>query len=243
MPPIFSQKNIKLFVGISTFVFSAFVNAQSSNADILTEKMIDDISQMAKERTAKLVPPNSKIDVKVGTLDSRFKLTSCQKMEPYFLPASPNWGRMRIGIKCLEGEKKWNVSVPLTVDVTTNVLATTSQLPVGTVIDSSHLKEQEANLSTFSVPPMIKKEDAIGRTLARPLAADTVLHIHDFKMKQFYAAGDTVKVVATVNNLQVTISGVAITPGVEGQVARVKTDTGKVLQGKPIGDRLVEVNF
>jgi flagella basal body P-ring formation protein FlgA len=37
--------------------------------------------------------------------------------------------------------------------------------------------------------------------------------------------------------------GVAITPGIEGQSARIRTESGRTITGKPVGQRLAEVQL
>ncbi len=216
---------------------------QFSHQEILTEPLKAQIIEMANQRALNSVPKNSKIEIKLGSVDSRFKLSPCEKVEPYFPPATPSWGRMRMGLKCVEGEKKWNINIPLTVEVTTKAIAASSQLAVGTVLEKSHLKEVEVNLSKFNTPPILDPNAVIGRILARPQKEDSALHMFDIKMKTFFAAGDVVKIVTNYNNLQVTVSGIAVTAGVEGQPVRVKTDSGKLLQGKATGPGTVEVNI
>ena len=49
-----------------------------------------------------------RMQVSVGQLDARLRLTPCARVEPYLPPGARLWGRTRLGLRCLEGETRWN---------------------------------------------------------------------------------------------------------------------------------------
>ena len=57
------------------------------------------------------------------------------------------------------------------------------------------------------------------------------------------ALGDRVRVDARGAGFAVSAEGQALTPGLEGQIARVRTDNGRVLTGRPVADRQLEVKL
>ena len=62
-------------------------------------------------------------------------------------------------------------------------------------------------------------------------------------MRQWFAAGDTVRIVAAGAGFALSAEGEALTHGIEGQPARVRTESGRVVTGLPAGERRVEVMF
>ena len=82
---------------------------------------------------------------------------------------------------------------------------------------------------------------AVGRTLARSLSPGQSLRQSHLKLRQWFAAGETVKVVAMGSGFSVAGEGQAITPGIEGQPARVRTESGRVLTGVPVGEHRMEL--
>jgi flagella basal body P-ring formation protein FlgA len=83
----------------------------------------------------------------------------------------------------------------------------------------------------------------VGRTLVRSVAAGATLRQTDLKPRQFFAAGETVRVTALGPGWQVVTEGQAIGAGIEGQAARVRTDGGRMLNARPSGDHQVEVTL
>ncbi len=63
------------------------------------------------------------------------------------------------------------------------------------------------------------------------------------KLRQWFAAGETVKLVAAGDGFALEGSGQAMTNGVEGQPARVRTESGHVVTGLPTGERRLELTL
>ncbi len=199
------------------------------------------VQQMARDSAGRAGLQDARIEVEVGRLDPRLKLAPCQRIEPYLPPGLPVWGRTRVGLKCTQGVKPWNVTLPVTVRVYARSLVAQSALPAGTTLAPEHFTEAEVDLAAAPGLPIGELGRVVGRTLARPLAAGSALRPADLKARQFFAAGETVRVVALGPGWQVVTEAEALNPGLEGQTVRVRTESGRLLQGRPVGDRQVEV--
>jgi flagella basal body P-ring formation protein FlgA len=81
----------------------------------------------------------------------------------------------------------------------------------------------------------------VGRVLARLLAAGQALRQTDLKSRQWFAAGETVSLVAVGPGYSVSGEGQALTPGIEGQVVRVRTENGRVVTGQAVAEHRVEI--
>ena len=198
------------------------------------------VQQMARDSAGRAGLGQARIEVEVGSLDPRLKLAPCQRIEPYLPAGLPVWGRTRIGLKCTQGSKLWNVTLPVTVHVWSRSLVTQTALAAGTPLAAEHFTEAEVDLAAAPGLPISQPGLAIGRTLSRPVAAGTALRQTDLKARQWFAAGETVRVVAVGPGWQVVTEGEAMNPGLEGQTVRIRTESGRLLQGRPVGDRQVE---
>ena len=69
------------------------------------------------------------------------------------------------------------------------------------------------------------------------------MRAEQLRRRQWFAAGDPVRVVAAGPGFAVSGEGVALTPGLEGQAVRVRTESGRVVTGMAAGDKLVEVSL
>lgn len=186
--------------------------------------------------------PGLRLEVEVGALDSRLRLAPCERVEPYLPTGTRLWGRTRIGLRCAQGGTPWNVYLPLTVKVYGRGLTVAAALPAGAVLTAADLQPAEIDLAAGAAP-LLASELAVGRTLARPVAAGQALRQSDLRARQWFAAGDTVQITAVGPGFRVSGEGQALGPGLEGQPARVRTESGRVVVGQPVAERRVELSL
>lgn len=222
----------------------AGAHAQTGGADIETQ--LRELAQAhARERTTAAAgtpaPRITRVEVSVGELDSRLKLAPCTRMEPYLPAGLRPWGRTRIGVRCLEGPTRWNVFLPVTVRVFAEAWVARGPLSAGALLQISDLQRGEADLAATLSPVVLDPAQAAGRALLRPLNEGDALKQSDLRPKLWFALGDTVKVVAVGPGFAVHGEGRAMSPGVEGQPVRIRTESGRIITGFASGERTVEV--
>lgn len=210
----------------------------------LSDALRSEVQRMAQD--AALVvwgnrPPVPRVEVVVGTLPAHLKLAPCTQVQPYLPGGSRPLGRSRIGLRCVQGASHWNVSLPVTVRLWAPSLVAAGALPTGTVLESRHLATAEVDLAERADPAVGSAAAAIGRTLQRSLAAGDPVRQADLRTRQLFAAGDTVRIVATGAGYAVSSEGQAMGPGLEGRNARVRTDSGRIVTGIATGERRVEL--
>ena len=93
----------------------AAVQAQDQNSTAL-RGLAQDWVQSALTGDAALTAAGLRMEANVGALDSRLKLAPCAQVQVYLPLGSRLWGRTRVGVRCLEGAVRWNVTVPTTVN-------------------------------------------------------------------------------------------------------------------------------
>ena len=230
-------------------------DAASVVSAALDNTLIDQVREMALHATEQTVAatarsagavdaaatPSWRYEVVVGTLDPRLKLAPCQRIEPHLPPGTRLWGKARIRLRCAQGPKPWNVYLPITVKVFGPALVAALPLPAGSVLREGDLVSAEIDLAEAASAPLTQAEAAVGRSLSRPLAAGQGVRQTDLKPRQWFAAGDNVKVRAVGPGFSVVGSGQALTAGIEGQTARVRTEGGQIVTGLPVATRQLEV--
>ena len=185
----------------------------------------------------------SRVEVVVGQLDPRLRLAPCQRVEPYLPNGTRLWGKSRIGLRCIEGAKPWNVYLPITVKVFGRALVATTGANAGSVLTAADLAEGDVDLAEDFSAAVTDPDSAIGRTLAQNLKPGQSLRQSQLKPRQWFAAGENVKVVAVGTGFSLESEGQALTNGIEGQSARVRTESGRVLTGQPVGERRLELTL
>lgn len=182
-----------------------------------------------------------RVEVIVGSLDPRLQLAPCRRVDIYLPAGQRAWGRTRVGLRCVEGPTAWNVFLPLTVKVHAGALVAAQALPQGTVLEARHLRMAEVDWSEAASPVVVDPALAAGRTLLRTLPEGGTLRQEHLKRHQWFAMGEVVTVVAVGQGFSVSGEGTALTPGIEGQPVRVRTESGRTVSGRAVGARRVEV--
>jgi flagella basal body P-ring formation protein FlgA len=185
----------------------------------------------------------SRVDIQIGQLDPRLHLAPCQRVEPYLPAGTRLWGKARIGLKCTQGPTAWNVFLPITIKMFGKALVATAPLAVGAVLAEGDLVQAEVDLAEDTSVAVADAQFAIGRTLARAINSGQSLRQAHLRPRQWFAAGETVRVVAIGAGFSVAGEGQALTPGVEGQPARVRTESGRVLTGMPVGEHRIDMSL
>lgn len=199
------------------------------------------VQQFALDATRNAAVPGLRVQVQVGQLDTRLRLAPCATVQPYLPSGTRLWGAARIGLRCTDAAVRWNVFLPIRVDVFGPALVADAVLAAGHVLAASDLRLAEVNLAETANAPLARDELAVGRALARPLQAGSAVHAADLRPRQWFAAGDSVRLVAGGNGWRIHGEGQALAPGIEGQSVRVRTETGRIVHGTAVAERLVEV--
>lgn len=186
--------------------------------------------------------PGMRLEIEVGQLDTRLKLAPCERIEPYVPNGVRLWGRTRIGLRCTQGVTPWNVYLPLTVKVFGTGVTSAGALQAGAVLTATDLQTAEVDLAARGAA-IVNPEDAVGRTLARPLTPGQSVRAADLRKRQWFAAGETVHITAVGPGFSVSGEGQAMGPGFEGQPARVRTESGRIVVGQPVAERRIEISL
>lgn len=196
------------------------------------------IDRLVRDNTE--VPANARIEVQVGAPSPLLKLAACNAMEPS-LPAQPRrWGAGRVVVRCTDGAR-WSLYLPLNVKVHAPAVVLAQSVPAGTDLTAAHLKIAEVDIAATPSPTFERPETLIGRRVAVAMAAGTEIRAADLRVRQWFAAGDPVTLVAVGAGFAVEGEGEAMAPGLDGQPVRVRTPSGRIVLGTPSGERRVEV--
>jgi len=222
-------------------LLAATLVAMAAPAAELPPQAVAAALALATEAAHALAPPNARVLASAGALDPRLKLAHCTAVQPYLAAGLPTWGRTRVGLRCTQGSTRWNVYLPVTVQVLAPALVSSAHLPAGTRLDDSQMVQAEVDWAAAATPPFTADQSLSGRVLARPVAAGAALRSADLQPRLWFEPGDTVQISARGHGFAINAEGRALTSGREGQPARVRTESGRVLVGQPVGERRLEL--
>jgi flagellar basal body P-ring formation protein FlgA len=239
--PKLRRRPYKQGIAYFSVLCSGFATAQSSSftppALVLAQAQ-----GLAQQAAVALAPAGARVVAVAGALDARLQLAPCAAVTPYLTAGAPAWGRTRVGLRCTEGAA-WNVQLPVQVQVWADAVVSKAALPAGARLSAEQLTLANVDWALGNGQPHLDISAVAGRVLARPLAAGTPLRTTDLQNRQWFAAGDTVQIVAQGPGFAVTSEGQALAPGLEGQPVRVRTESGRIVTGRAVGDKRLELSL
>ena len=224
-------------------VLVCFVGAQAQD---LGANLAKDTQTWLEQTVAAARPAGAaplRLAVTVGALDKRLTLAPCATVEPYIPPGMRLWGKTRLGLRCIDGNARWTVFLPVQVKAFGQAWVVKGDIAAGAVLgeDDAVLAEvdwAQDNSSVLADPVMW-----VGQTASRLLGTGQTLRQGMVKPAQVFQAGAMVRIQARGPGFVVTSDGQALSAGVIGAQARVRIDSGRVLSGVVLDGHTVRVDL
>ncbi|MFN3829572.1 MAG: flagellar basal body P-ring formation chaperone FlgA [Tepidimonas ignava] len=186
-------------------------------------------------------PSPLRVDVEVGSLDSRLRLAPCQRVEPYLPSGTRLWGRARIGLRCTQGPVAWNVFLPIYVRVWGPGWVVRQPLAGGETLQPHHAEAAEVDWTLQRQPVLVRQQDWVGQQLVRGLAAGQVLHAGSVRAPQVFASGAQVRLRVQGEGFTIVATGEALGDGHVGESVRVRLPSKRVVLGTVVDATTVDV--
>lgn len=200
----------------------------------------------ARKNAPAAMPPSPsplRVEVSVGLLDSRLKLAACGTVEPYLPVGARLWGRSRVGLRCVDGMTRWNVSVPVLVKAFGPAWVLKTQVQPGAVLDLHDATQAEVDWAEETNAVLADAAGWVGQTASHLLNPGQALRQGMAKPAQVFQAGAQIRVIAQGAGFQVSGDAQAMSAGVVGQQARVRMDNGRVATGTVLDVRTVKIDL
>lgn len=227
---------------------AALLSLQAQAQGTADPAWVPQVQRFALE-AARHQAPGRRIEVEVGKLDPRLRLAPCRRAQPYLAGSQRLWGRSRVGLRCAEAVPAgggaaagaWSVSVPVTVKVFGLAYVAAAPLAAGSVIAAADMAQAEVDLAESPSSALTDAARATGRTLARGVASGKVLRESDLRPRVWFAAGDEVRLVSRGAGFQASATGQALSPGIEGQPVRARTESGRIVKGLAVAHKEIDL--
>ena len=182
--------------------------------------------------------PDTLARVEIGMVDERLNLPACPEPR-FFLPSGVDpWGNGSLGARC-EAPKPWSLYIRFASRLRGPALIATHPLPARYVPVAGDL---ELRLLDYDQDPdMYPRELPPGAQLLRPLAPGQALVLTGLRQPDAIRAGQKVRLTVAGSGFTVTQEGVALGNASQGQPVRVKTASGRIVQGVATRDGQVSI--
>jgi flagellar basal body P-ring formation protein FlgA len=222
---------------------AVFAQVQAQDAGL--EALRAEAQRWVNEAVQKSQPQgaNLRMQAEVGALDSRLRLAACGNIEPHLPAGARLWGRSRVGLRCVDGVTRWNITLPVVVKATGKAWVMRGHVPVGNVVTEADVMEADVDWAEEASPVLVDRTLWLGQTATRLLSTGQTLRQGMVKPAQVFQAGAFVRVLAQGAGFQVTSQAQALSAGVVGQQARVRMENGRVASGIVLDVHTVKIEL
>jgi flagella basal body P-ring formation protein FlgA len=182
------------------------------------------------------------LDIQVGAIDSRLRLSACATDLEHFLPpGGRKSGNVTVGIRCMH-PKPWTLYVTAQVRHYQKVVVLARSLPRNARLTGADLQLEERDSSLLPLGYFSALEEVEGKHLSRPLNAGYLLHSTVLLAPKVIRRGQEVTLLAQSDGLEVRSRGNALQDGGMGDRIAVKNQHSRqVIEGIIVEEGVIRV--
>lgn len=184
--------------------------------------------------------PEAHSEISIGPVDPRLNLTPCSNLG-FALPAGSNpWGSGNLRASCT-APSPWSLYLTYRVRLTGPALLAKRPLAVGEHPGPGDL---ETGMTEYAGDPgryPKNQSELRNAALTRPLAKSHPVTIDMLRVPAIIKAGQKVRIVVDGNGFQINQEGVAQAQAGSGDTLRLKTPSGRFVQGTVQADGSVRI--
>jgi len=177
-----------------------------------------------------------------GHLDSRLRLPQCsQPLEPFLRPGTKINSRTIIGVRC-NGVRPWKVYVPVNIVVMQSVYVAKRTLPRGHLVSVADVVLEEHDVARLRNGYFASFDELAGQKLKQQIIGGRVLTPAVLAADVMVRRGQTVTLVVRNTQMNIAMSGKALTDGALNQRIRVKNvNSERIVEGLVRSPETVEI--
>lgn len=179
-------------------------------------------------------------EIEEVAVDERIKLKLCASALDTDVARGLQRGRATVAVSC-RGPVAWRLFVPVRARSAVPVLVIQRSLQPGEVLRAEHLAIERQPASALPFDYVSDVTQAVGLTVRRTQTAGSVLALSALDYPQVVERGALVTLISQSGPVSVKSEGVALEPGRLRQRIRVRSASGRVIQGTAEGPGQVRV--
>jgi len=181
------------------------------------------------------------VSVEVGAIDPRLTLAHCAALETTLPGGSRLWGKVNVAVHCSD-PGRWAIYVSAMVKVTGKYYVSARPVLQGQTLSEDDIAAVQGDLTSMSNGVVTELAQVVGRTSTLSLGAGIPFRQDSLRMQQVVIQGQVIRLMSNGAGFRVSTDGQALNSASEGQMVKVKINSGQVLSGTAKAGGIVEVN-
>jgi len=215
--------------GILTFAAGALTfgaHAQQAAA----RQSVDEIRAAARELVLKTLGTDTNAVVEAVAIDERLSLPACTQELDAQLRGELRNGQGVVVVSCA-GKSAWRLFVPVRVSEQIGVVIARRSIAAGEILTADDLETRKQSSSALPYDFIGDPAQAVGLTVRRGIPSGTVLVPAALEHPEIIERGALVTLVSGGGSVSVRSEGVALQGGRLNQRVRVRSPSGRVVEG------------
>jgi flagella basal body P-ring formation protein FlgA len=194
--------------------------------------------------TRSVARPDARLEVEVGPLDPRLRVSRCPgNLTAFRPPGARPVGRSHVGLRC-EASPGWTIYIPVQVRLYAPVLVAKHPLVRGSTLANSDIRHEIMDLGSLPPGVLSNPADVAGRQMLYPVAGGTVLRVSLIKANRLIQRGEKITILARTGGIEVRVAGEALHDGFAGEPVQVRNLlTQKIIHAIPREAGVVQINL
>ncbi len=232
------KKSPVLLILVFIFLSNAYAEEQAMQSH-------ESINEAVKVYIAQHINLSGEFEVSVTPLDSRLNLPQCSNSLEAFSPTEViKAGRVTIGVRCNNQEKKWSIFTSAIIKTFQNIVVLSQPLQRGEIITRAHLAIERRETSNLRDDFVTELEYVENKQLTHQLSAGAIVSLKNLVEPKLIKRGDKVIISTSRPEFSIRMSGIAMMDGTKGQLIKVKNqNSGRIINATVIESGLVTVNY
>ncbi len=170
------------------------------------------------------------VKISASSVDERTRLPRCSAPLEAAAPRGLSGGQGIVAVSCA-APKSWKLFVPVRASFLVETLVARHSLRRGQLLTGADLRIEQRESSGLPAAYLTRPEEALGMTLRRAVPRGAVLNPAALTAPRAVRRGDLVTLVAGSAGVEVKSEGHAIEDGTLNQRVRVRTRSGRIVEG------------
>jgi flagella basal body P-ring formation protein FlgA len=222
---------------------AALVGILTSVAGALTVRAADwQPPESIREAARAAVRQTGATDVEAVAVDDRLKLPACGEALTTEIQRVIQRGQGTVTVSCPD-PTPWRLFVPVRVVEQVSVLVLRRNVQAGETLAAADVEARQQSAASLPFDYLSTPEQAIGQTLRRSQPAGAVLLSATLDRPAGVERGALVTLVAASGSVTVKAEGVALEPGRLKDRVRVRSASGRIVEGLVEAPGRVRVGF
>jgi flagella basal body P-ring formation protein FlgA len=171
-----------------------------------------------------------RIEVSVGRIDPATRVSRCDAVQPFVPANAPLWGNGNVGLRCARPQP-WTLFVPVSVRVFAEVVVTSRPVGRHQLLGEADLARRTLDLTQQPLGLITDPAAAAGRITRAALPAGAALRADMLRAPFAVSQGQQVRVLYVGETIHVSSEGRSLSNAAVGELAQVRTPSGKVIRG------------